>query len=68
MEETEENPFANMAPQHEHLYADDPKKALKGFYEREGMIFFLLLQPELLAYATKEWFDPKEENEDHLWC
>ncbi|PVD25477.1 hypothetical protein C0Q70_13133 [Pomacea canaliculata] len=36
MEETEENPFANMAPQHEHLYADDPKKALKGFYEREG--------------------------------
>lgn len=40
MEETEENPFANMAPQHEHLYADDPKKALKGFYEREGMIFF----------------------------
>ncbi|KAK7505578.1 hypothetical protein BaRGS_00003323 [Batillaria attramentaria] len=31
-----ENPFANMVPEHEHLYVADPKKALKGFYEREG--------------------------------
>nr|KAG5712913.1 hypothetical protein BaRGS_007510 [Batillaria attramentaria] len=30
-----ENPFANMVPEHEHLYVADPKKALKGFYERE---------------------------------
>ena len=24
------------APEHEHLYKDDPKKALKNFFEREG--------------------------------
>ena len=38
-EDAEENPFAtaSLAPEHEHLYVDDPKKALKGFYEREGM-------------------------------
>lgn len=37
-EESEENPFitASLVPEHEHLYVDDPKKALKGFYEREG--------------------------------
>lgn len=37
-EESEENPFttAGLVPEHEHLYVDDPKKALKGFYEREG--------------------------------
>ncbi|XP_076463473.1 kanadaptin-like [Babylonia areolata] len=40
IEEDEENPTATsvtgLVPQHEHLYKDDPKKALKGFYEREG--------------------------------
>ena len=40
-EDSEENPFATAAslvPEHEHLYVDDPKKALKGFYEREGIV------------------------------
>ncbi|XP_035824464.1 kanadaptin isoform X2 [Aplysia californica] len=32
----EENPFASLVPENESLYIDDPKKALKGFYEREG--------------------------------
>ncbi|KAL8590306.1 hypothetical protein ACOMHN_006422 [Nucella lapillus] len=38
-EENEEKPafsVAGLVPEHEHLYSDDPKKALKGFYEREG--------------------------------
>ncbi|CAG5127386.1 unnamed protein product [Candidula unifasciata] len=32
----EENPYATLVPENESLYIDDPKKALKGFYEREG--------------------------------
>lgn len=32
-----ENPYASLVPENENLYIDDPKKALKGFYEREGM-------------------------------
>ncbi|KAK3093167.1 hypothetical protein FSP39_012127 [Pinctada imbricata] len=36
-EDTEENPFASLiTPESEALYIDDPKKALKGFFEREG--------------------------------
>ena len=42
-EDPDENPFAtaSLAPEHEHLYVDDPKRALKGFYEREGILAFL---------------------------
>ena len=32
----EENPFADLVAENENLYLDDPKKAIKGFYEREG--------------------------------
>lgn len=37
-EDEGENPFANIInnPENEKLYIDDPKKALKGFFEREG--------------------------------
>ncbi|XP_022335105.1 kanadaptin-like [Crassostrea virginica] len=37
-EEEGENPFANLInnPENEKLYIDDPKKALKGYFEREG--------------------------------
>ncbi|KAK7104376.1 kanadaptin-like [Littorina saxatilis] len=35
-EEPDEENFVSLVPQHEHLYVDDPKKGLKGFYEREG--------------------------------
>lgn len=38
-EDEGENPFANIInnPENEKLYIDDPKKALKGFFEREGI-------------------------------
>lgn len=38
-EDEGENPFANIInnPENEMLYIDDPKKALKGFFEREGI-------------------------------
>ena len=39
VEDSEDNPFAVGQPEHEHLYKDDPKKALKGFYEREGRLY-----------------------------
>ena len=44
-DDSEENQFtlATGIPQHEHLYSDDPKKALKGFYEREGRLLVQLL-------------------------
>ncbi len=32
----EENPFALDEPENEDMYIDDPKKALKGYFEREG--------------------------------
>ncbi|XP_041350933.1 kanadaptin-like isoform X2 [Gigantopelta aegis] len=36
-EEPEEgNPLVSLVPKDEHLYVDDPKKALKGYFEREG--------------------------------
>lgn len=43
-EETEEgeHPFASLIAENESLYIDDPKKALKGFYEREGKYFYIL--------------------------
>ena len=31
-----ENPFALEEPENEALYIDDPKTALKGYFEREG--------------------------------
>ncbi len=38
-----ENPFALAeAPQNEDLYIDDPKKALRGYFEREGMTVFAI--------------------------
>lgn len=41
-EDEGENPFANIInnPENEKLYIDDPKKALKGFFEREGIIIW----------------------------
>ena len=41
-EEEGENPFANLInnPENEKLYIDDPKKALKGYFEREGTLSF----------------------------
>ena len=34
------NPFALLSePQNEALYIEDPKKALRGYYEREGMAY-----------------------------
>ena len=41
VEDSEDNPFAVGQPEHEHLYKDDPKKALKGFYEREGRLYWI---------------------------
>ncbi len=32
----ENNPFALDVAEHEDLYIEDPKKALKNYYEREG--------------------------------
>ena len=37
-EVNQENPFAILESQNEELYIDDPKKALKGYYEREGNV------------------------------
>ena len=34
----EENPFSLDTPENEELYIDDPKKALKGYFEREGTL------------------------------
>ncbi|GFO30162.1 kanadaptin [Plakobranchus ocellatus] len=31
-----DNPYASLVAENESLYIDDPKKALKGFYDREG--------------------------------
>jgi hypothetical protein len=33
----EQNPFTLNEAKNENLYIDDPKKALKGFFEREGL-------------------------------
>lgn len=37
-EANEDSPFmpSSIIPENEHLYIDDPKKALKGYFEREG--------------------------------
>ncbi|XP_046545133.1 kanadaptin-like isoform X2 [Haliotis rubra] len=37
-EANEDSPFmpSSLIPENEHLYIDDPKKALKGYFEREG--------------------------------
>ena len=35
----EENPFSLDTAENEELYIDDPKKALKGYFEREGTLF-----------------------------
>lgn len=32
-----ENPFASIEPENEALYINDPKKALNGYFEREGL-------------------------------
>ena len=39
-----ENPYASLVAENESLYIDDPKKALKGFYDREGELFFFFLK------------------------
>lgn len=37
-EDEGDNPFSSIInPENEQLYIDDPKKALKGYFEREGM-------------------------------
>ena len=47
-EEEGENPFANLInnPENEKLYIDDPKKALKGYFEREGTWSFFYKKKE----------------------
>ena len=53
----EENPFASLLPENESLYIDDPKKALKGFYEREGVVhgFYIIF---ILAVSPKDSYQP----------
>lgn len=36
-DENTENPFASIEPENEALYINDPKKALNGYFEREGL-------------------------------
>lgn len=36
-DESAENPFASIEPENESLYINDPKKALNGYFEREGL-------------------------------
>ena len=55
-EEEGENPFANLInnPENEKLYIDDPKKALKGYFEREGTWYFFYKKKRKYIKSTQE--------------
>ena len=59
-EEEGENPFANLInnPENEKLYIDDPKKALKGYFEREGTWYFFYKKRGNILIARKK----------HIFC
>ena len=57
-EEEGENPFANLInnPENEKLYIDDPKKALKGYFEREGTCYFFYKKRGNIKHSRNTFF------------